>query len=166
MLSPDVLPTSVGPSLASYTDEGLIQLRLEGGDPASVIHELGRALQREGRIPDSLPFYHAALNREFLSSTATGSGLAFPHARIPGLERISMAVGRCESPIPWGAKGSPGVRLVFLLAVPATESTDYLLLISALARLGEGSPAFQSLMDAHTPRQMKAALEQTRLRSV
>jgi len=164
MLSTEVLPSSVGPSLADYTAEPLIDLHLRGADATSVIQELARVLQRAGRIPDLLPFYHAALNREFLSSTATGAGLAFPHARVHGLERISMAVGRCEPPIPWGARGSPEVRLVFLLAVPATESTDYLLLISALMRLTEGGPAFEALLQARTPLEMKLALERARLR--
>jgi PTS system nitrogen regulatory IIA component len=163
MLSPEVLSTSVGASLADYTGESLIHLRLEGGDPTSVIQELSRVLRRDGRIPDLLPFYHAALNREFLSSTATGSGLAFPHARVHGLDRISMAVGRCEVPMAWGARGNPAVRLVFLLAVPATESTEYLLLVSSLARLEREKLLLDRLQKASTPLEVLNLLKEIRV---
>jgi PTS system nitrogen regulatory IIA component len=163
MLSSEVLHPTVGPSLADYTGERLIHLHLQGADPTSVIQELAQALQQDGRIVDLLPFYHAALNREFLSSTATGSGLAFPHARIHGLDRISMAVGRCEPPIAWGAKGNPAVRFVFLLAVPATESTEYLLLVSGLARLERERPVLERLQRAHTPVEMLRRLREIRV---
>jgi PTS system nitrogen regulatory IIA component len=151
MLVTGGMTAALARSVGDYTDPGLICLDLRGEDPVSVIHELGQLLQRAGRIQDPLPFYHAALTREFLSSTATGTGLAFPHARIQGLDRISLAVGRCARPITWGARGGAGVHLVFLLLVPATEGTEYLLLISALARLEREGSLLARLREARSP---------------
>jgi mannitol/fructose-specific phosphotransferase system IIA component (Ntr-type) len=163
MLSSEVLHPTVGPSLADYTNERLILSFLLGGEPTSVIQELAQVLHREGRIADVLPFYHAALNREFLSSTATGSGMAFPHARVPGLDRISMAVGRCAPPISWGPKGNPTVRLVFLVAVPATEGTEYLLLVSGLARLERERLLLDRLLQARAPLEILDLLKAIRV---
>ena len=63
-------------TLADFTRPGLIIEHLERQDAASAIHELSVALHREGCIPDWLPFYHEALNREFLLSTDTEAGMA------------------------------------------------------------------------------------------
>ena len=43
-----------------------------------VIQELSQAMQREKRVPDRLPFYQAALNREFLVGTEMEAGMRFP----------------------------------------------------------------------------------------
>ena len=74
-------------TLADFTSGGLLVPRLRGRDAASVIQELSQVLQRETRIPDLLPFYHAALNREFMVSTNMEAGMAFPHARLPAVIR-------------------------------------------------------------------------------
>src|SRR5262245_3757014 len=120
-------------TLTDFTSPGLIVPHLEGRDVPSILQELTHALHREKRVPDMLPFYHAALNREFLVSTDMESGMAFPHARLASLNELSFALGRTAEPVAWGARTGRAVRLVFLLAVPATDSTQFLQVISGLA---------------------------------
>src|SRR5215813_9227992 len=122
-------------TLADYTSPGLIIPHVRGPDVAAVIQELSHAMQREGRVPDLLPFYHAALNREFLVSTDVEAGMAFPHARQAGLRELSFAFGRIDPPLHWGTGNGRMVGVVFLIAVPATDATQHLLLISGLVRL-------------------------------
>jgi len=91
-------------TLADYTSPGLVISSLRAQDAAAVIQELSAALQREGRVSDLLPFYHSALNREFLCSTATEPGWALPHALVKGLETACFALGRSTAPMVWMAK--------------------------------------------------------------
>jgi mannitol/fructose-specific phosphotransferase system IIA component (Ntr-type) len=152
-------------TLADYTDPRLIIPHLHGPDAASVIQELSQAMQRENRVPDLLPFYHAALNREFLLSSEMEAGIAFPHARLPYLKELSFALGRSDAPLHWGAKAGSAVRLVFLIAVPATDSTQYLSLISGLARLAKDCLLVQRLQSAEKPFDLLEVLQQVELRS-
>jgi len=152
-------------TLAHFTSPELILPNLRGHDVATVIQELSRALQREKRVPDLLPFYHAALNREFLVSSDWEAGMAFPHARLPGLKELSFALGRCVQPLDWGAKPGHPVRLIFLIAVPATESTQYLSLVSGLARLAKDSRLMEKLRTAADAAQMFEVLQQIELRT-
>jgi mannitol/fructose-specific phosphotransferase system IIA component (Ntr-type) len=151
-------------TLADFTSPGLIIPRLRGKDVASVIQELSQALQRERRVPDLLPFYHAALNREFLVSTDMEAGMAFPHARVPRLKELSFALGRGNEPLAWGARAVCSVRLVFLSAVPATDSTQYLQLISGLARLAKDNRLVEKLHAAQDTFQILELLQQITLR--
>lgn len=152
-------------TLADFTSPGLIIPHLRGQDAASVIQELSQAMQREKRVPDLLPFYHAALNREFLVSTDMEAGMAFPHARLPGLRELLFVFGRSDQPLGWGAKATRSVRLVFLMAVPATDSTQYLSLISGLARLAKNSGLVDKLMAAQDTFQILEVLQEIKLRT-
>jgi PTS system fructose-specific IIC component len=152
-------------NLADFTSPGLVIRHLRGHDPAAVIQELSQALQREKRIPDLLPFYHAALNREYMVSTDTEAGLAFPHARLAALKELSFALGRSGEPLTWGVKSAGTVRLVFLIAVPATDSTQYFSLISGLARLANNRCLVDQLHHAQDACQVMEVLKQVELRT-
>lgn len=157
--------TTVSTTLAEFTTPGLIVPRLSGRDAASVIQELCQAMQRERRIPDLLPFYQAALNQEFLERSDWESGMAFPHARLPALKEVSFALGRSDEPVTWGGKANGSVRLVFLIAVPATDSTQYLGLISGLARLAKEERLVAELHAASDSYQILEVLKQIELRT-
>jgi mannitol/fructose-specific phosphotransferase system IIA component (Ntr-type) len=127
---------SVAPTLsvADFTSPELMVPELRGRDAPTVIRELCAVLHNAGRVPDPLGFCQAVFNREFLLSTANADGTAFPHARVSGLSRMSLAVGRSPEPFRWGSQAPGPVRVVLLCAVPATEATAYLLLMSGLVR--------------------------------
>ena len=92
----------------------------------------------------------AVLEREDLMGTATGSGIAVPHARIPGLRRAVWTFGRSVSGVDWDAPDGRRVRLVFLILTPEEEAGLQLQILSALAQgLLEG-PARETLLHAET----------------
>jgi mannitol/fructose-specific phosphotransferase system IIA component (Ntr-type) len=121
-------------------------------------------LQREGYVPDLLPFYHAALNQELLAGSAVECGLAFPHARLTAVKRLQFAFGRTPKPIIWGARGAYPVQLIFLLAVPATDAASYLHLLASLAKLGQQTELLAELRAGDSAEAILAALQQIRLR--
>jgi mannitol/fructose-specific phosphotransferase system IIA component (Ntr-type) len=152
-------------TLSDFTSPGLIVPHLDGRDVPSILQELCHALHREKRVPDMLPFYHAVLNREFLVSTDVEFGMAFPHARLASLNELSFALGRSAQPVPWGARSGHPVRLVFLLAVPATDSTQFLQVISGLARFAKEMRLVQQIHAAQDTFQILEVLRQAPLRS-
>jgi mannitol/fructose-specific phosphotransferase system IIA component (Ntr-type) len=165
--APAVAPknASTAMTLADFTHPNLILPHLWGKDVPSVIQELCQRLQREKRIPDLLPFYHAALNREFLNSTDMEAGMAFPHARLPGLKTLSFALGRSRERLPWGTRMAPSVRLVFLTAVPASDSTHYMFLMAGLARLANNRQLVEKLHAAGDAFQIVEVLKQVEWRA-
>ena len=151
-------------TLADFTRPGLIVPHLRSRDATSAIHELSLAMQREGCVPDWLPFYHEALNREFLLSTDMEAGMAFPHARLAGLKDLAFAFGRSDEPFAWGPQLTHPVRMVFLLAVPATDAEQYLPLVSGLARLSSNNPLLEKIRSAANGAEIIAAFRQIVLR--
>ena len=161
----DVTPNIAVPiSLATFTRRELIVPQLRERDTAGIISELSQLFQRQGCVPDMLPFYQAALNQELLANSALETGLAFPHARLNGVRQLEFAMGRTREPVIWGAKGSRPVGLVFLIAVPATEAASYLNLLASLARLGQQPEMLAQLRAAQTAEAILAVLEKIKLR--
>lgn len=152
-------------TLADFTSPGLIVPSLEGKDALEVIHELCQAMKREKRVLDLLPFYHAALNRELLGSRDLEAGMAFPHARLPGLKELSFALGRSDEPLRWGAKPDRSVRLVFLLAVPETAASQYLSLKSGLVRVAKDGRFVEELLAGRANFQMFELFRRIELRT-
>src|SRR2546422_61775 len=83
----------------------------------------------------------------------------------PRAKEISFALGRSDEPLSWGGNAVRSVRLVFLIAVPATDSTQYLSLISGLARLAKEERLVEQLHAAPDTDQIFEALHQVKLRS-
>jgi mannitol/fructose-specific phosphotransferase system IIA component (Ntr-type) len=151
-------------TLAVYTRSSLIVPSLQAHDTAGIIAELSQALQRQGVVGDMLPFYHAALNQELLSSSALECGIATPHARLSGVKHLRFAFGRTAEPVAWASKGSWPIRFVFLLAVPATDAASYLHLLASLARLGQQPGELAQLSTAEGADGILKALRRTRVR--
>ena len=88
------------------------------------------------------------LERERLGCTGVGSGVAIPHARPAGIDRLYGLFARLEKPIPYDAPDDEDVDLIFLLLAPASEGGDHL---KALARVA------RALRDATIRAQLRAA---------
>jgi len=159
-----IIPVALPATLAEYTRPALIVPELRERDTAGIIGELSQVLQRQGCVADVLPFYHTALNQELLSNSALESGLAFPHSRLGGVKQLTFALGRTPEPVTWGAGGPWRVRLIFLLAVPATDAAGYLHLLASLARLGQRTELLDELRGAANAEAILAVLERIRMR--
>jgi mannitol/fructose-specific phosphotransferase system IIA component (Ntr-type) len=84
---------------------------------------------------------------------------------MPGVKELAFALGRSDEPLRWGANGARSVRLVFLIAVPATDATQYLLLASGLARLSNDRALLARLQSACDTFQMLEVLQDVSLRT-
>ncbi|MEM7212933.1 MAG: PTS IIA-like nitrogen regulatory protein PtsN [Pseudomonadota bacterium] len=72
--------------------------------------------------------------REKLGSTAMGHGVAIPHARLEGLDRILGVFARLEKPVDFEAADSQGVDLVFALLAPEEADANHLRALAKVSR--------------------------------
>jgi nitrogen PTS system EIIA component len=76
--------------------------------------------------------YKALLDREALGPTGVGRGVAIPHARFSGVDRVLGLFVRLEKPVDFEAIDRQPVDLVFTLLAPESAGADHL---KALARV-------------------------------
>jgi PTS system nitrogen regulatory IIA component len=75
------------------------------------------------------------LKRERLGSTGVGGGIAIPHGKLPGLNKIFGLFARLAKPIDFEALDDNPVDLVFLLLAPDSAGADHLKALAKVARL-------------------------------
>jgi mannitol/fructose-specific phosphotransferase system IIA component (Ntr-type) len=112
----------------------LVDLHLQSGSGEAAIQQLCDRLEHTGHLADARSFCKLVLARESISSTALGSGVAFPHARTENVSALVVAMGRSEAGIPF-QENQPPVKLLFVIGTPPTLIHEYLNLVGRLARL-------------------------------
>ena len=84
---------------------------------------------------DCSAVFDGLLAREKLGSTAMGSGVAIPHARIADLDRIVGLFAVLEKPVEFEAPDTQGVDLLFVLLAPEEAGADHLRALAKVSRL-------------------------------
>jgi len=148
-------------TLGHFTAPSLLIPQLSGVDQAGVINELSQRLQQAGRIEDSLAFFQAVLQCDYLSSSATEDGMALLHARIRGIERLCFAMGMCLSKVRW--RDGSQVHAVVLIAVPPAETQLYLAMFAALGRLSRNAKLMSQLIVCTRPQDILRLLNEVKL---
>jgi PTS system nitrogen regulatory IIA component len=72
--------------------------------------------------------------RESLGPTGVGQGIALPHARIEGLDRIVGVFVRLERPMDFEAVDRQPVDLVFALFAPKDSGVEHLKALALVSR--------------------------------
>jgi PTS system nitrogen regulatory IIA component len=104
----------------------------------------------ENRVLESL------LEREALGSTGLGSGVAVPHARVEGLERVVAVFVRLDTPVAYDAVDDRPVDLIFALFAPPSDGAEHLRALAAASRALRSSEMRQQLRQAHTADAIRA----------
>ncbi len=76
----------------------------------------------------------ALQEREALGPTGVGSGVALPHARLPGLDKVSGLFVRLEKPIDFDAVDRQPVDLLFTLFAPSNAGVEHLKALALVSR--------------------------------
>lgn len=118
--------------VARFSSIDLMFPDIKADNHADAIVEIAQASGEMGFVENGDEFAEALLQREALSSTAVGSGIAFPHARGIRACGMTLAIGISKKGIDFG--DGENVNLIFLSAVPTQASMFYMELVSKIAR--------------------------------
>ena len=125
---------------------------LQADSHEGALQEIAIQCGKVGFVENSEDFTTAVLNREALSSTAVGSGIAFPHARGIRACGLTLAVGMSKDGIDFGS--GEKVNLILMSAVPLQTSMFYLELVSKLARYYGRQNNISKMLDCTTSEDM------------
>ncbi|WP_310541443.1 PTS sugar transporter subunit IIA [Phenylobacterium sp.] len=102
----------------------------------------------------------ALAERETASSTGVGYGVAVPHARLDGLQRMRAVFLRLDHPVAFDSVDDLPVDLVFALFAPPDASTEHLRTLARVSRLLRQADLREQLRQAKTPDTIHALLVQ------
>lgn len=95
--------------------------------------------------------FETLTERERLGTTGMGQGIAIPHGRLAGLEKITGMFARLDPPIAYEAVDNQPVDLVFLLLAPEGAGADHLKALARVSRLLRNQAVCEKLRAATDP---------------
>ena len=105
---------------------------LEGRDVPQVIGELSAIAAGFTDIKQT-DIYEAVLRREQVMSTGLSGGVAAPHARLAGIEKPIVVIGRSKHGIDFNAADGIPARVICLLLTPLSDQVAQVELLRMVA---------------------------------
>ena len=121
-------------NIEDILDPGSVVANLHATSKKQVLQELSKAAG-EALGLDSRKVFDILGERERLGSTGVGAGLAIPHGKLPGLDRLQGVFARLEKPVDFDSIDDEPVDLVFLLLAPEDAGADHLKALARISRI-------------------------------
>jgi PTS system nitrogen regulatory IIA component len=96
--------------------------------------------------------------RERLGSTGFGHGVAIPHGKIEGLNRIYCLFVRLADPVDYKSIDGRKVDLVFLLLSPPDAGAEHLKALASVSRVTRHAPTLEKMRGARSRDALAAVL--------
>lgn len=107
---------------------------LKAAGKKQILQELSARASALTGLPERR-IYETLHERERLGSTGMGQGIAIPHGRITGVEKMTGLFARLSAPVDFDAMDDQPVDLVFLLLAPEGAGADHLKALARVSRL-------------------------------
>ena len=107
---------------------------LSGSTKENILRELIAALpmNRSGIADDDI--YKAVMERESITSTGIGDGIAIPHAKFDIKEELVMSVGIADKDVDFAALDNKPVRIFFMLLSRKDVAGLHIRMLAKIAR--------------------------------
>ena len=143
--------------LSQFLDFEAIRIDLSVNNKRQLLNQLAQVAGDRLSIDWSL-IAESINERERLGSTGFGGGVAIPHGKLPGLDRVYALVARLAAPIDYKAIDGGKVDLVFLLLSPPDTGAEHLKALAAISRMVRHAATVEKLRGARSRDALAAVL--------
>lgn len=134
--------------IIDFVREELIVPDLQGRDKEAILAELAAHLAGRVQTVDQKRLTQVLLDRERLSSTAIGEGVAIPHGKYDAVPQLIACVGRSTPGVDFDSMDGRPTYLFFMLVAPQNTTGAHLKALARISRLFK-DPGFRTrLMQA------------------
>lgn len=125
-----------------------ILIDLNSGAKQEVLTQMARFMGSLYGLQDGDSISQKILEREADMSTGIGYGIAIPHARIAGIDRLYMVAARHKTGIEFNAIDEQPVHLLFMMISPMNTSAEHTHILSSLSRIMSYEDVRKKLLNA------------------
>ncbi|HEY7759875.1 MAG TPA: PTS sugar transporter subunit IIA [Burkholderiales bacterium] len=121
-------------AIARYLSPNDVCLDVEVANKTRLFDFVGRHMEREHGLPQDWVVVSLS-RREQAGSTGLGQGIAIPHARVNGLDRILVLYARLKSSVDFDAPDGRPVSDVLVLLVPNPAADEHLRILAEATQM-------------------------------
>ena len=139
---------------------GSIFSKLPATSKKQALQELAKRASDIAELNERVIF-DALIERERLGTTGVGNGIAIPHGKLAGLDRLHGLFARLDKPIEFDSIDEQPVDLIFLLLAPECAGADHLKALARVSRLLRDRSICEKLRGSEDPNALYALLIET-----
>lgn len=136
--------------------DGIVS-RLKADDKKQALQALAAKAEVATGVP-AHEIFASLLQRERLSSTSLGRGIAIPHIKLPAIKGITCLFARLEHPVPFESHDGEPVDLLFFLLAPEQAGGDHLKALARISRLVRDPSTLEGLRSAKDISELRLVL--------
>lgn len=145
--------------IGQWLEPGAVALRLRADSKRQIMAALAEIASRSFGIAAPV-LLDSLLAREANGSTGMGDGVALPHARVAGLDRLRSVFLRLEAPVAFDAVDGQPVDLIYGLFGPEGGDLEHLRALARASRALRSRELREQLRRARTTDAICALLGQ------
>lgn len=134
--------------IATFLDRGDVTIDVRPCSKKEILKVLVDLLASNHTELDSEQLLSILMKREELRSTGIEEGVAFPHGRVPGLDRLISCFGRCQVGVDFDSFDGKKTHFFFVLLIPEHAQGNHLKALARLNRLFQSADFRQRIMKA------------------
>ncbi len=135
--------------LSQFLDFEAIRVDLAVNNKRQLLNQLAQVAAQRLAVDPTL-IADSIAERERLGSTGFGGGVAIPHGKLAGLDRVYALVARLSTAVDYKAIDGGKVDLVFLLLSPPDAGAEHLKALAAVSRLVRNAATVEKLRGARS----------------
>lgn len=144
--------------ISDILSEDMVLAGVEAGNKRGLLEQLSAFVAEKENI-DKNSIFEAILERENLGSTGYGDGIAFPHARIEGLDKVIAVFARLDKGIEYDSLDSHPVDLIAFLLSPEKSGEDHLQALAVMSRVLKDEETCRKIREAKSAHEIYLALQ-------
>ncbi len=121
--------------LKDFLSKDLLLPELQARNKTEVLAELVAVLAQKVPSLDAEAAFRVLKDRESLGSTGIGEGVAIPHGKLEGLDRIVLVVGRSSEGVDFDALDRKPCHIFFMVLAPEQVAGMHLRILASITRL-------------------------------
>ena len=125
-----------------------------------VLREMAAALAKVEPQIEADRLLEVLLEREALQSTGIGEGVAIPHGKLAGLDRLVASFARSPEGVEFESIDGQPTYHFFLLVVPEHSGGQYLKALARISRFFRDAAFRQRLSDAESLEEVIRAIDE------
>lgn len=127
-----------------------IDLNFNPSSKKDTIDKLVELMNKTGNIKDKAAYKKAILDREALSTTGIGEGIAIPHGKSDSVTKATLVAAVSRQGVDYEALDDMPSKLFFMIAVPEGKNDTHLQLLARLSTILMDENFKNSLINAQS----------------
>jgi len=137
--------------LSDVLSEKTVIINWNPSDKTEAITQLVKTLEEADQLSDADKVLHDVMVREESLSTGLEDGIAYPHGRSDGVDKVVMAFGIVKEGLPFDSRDKKPTFFIPMMVSPRTGGAPHIYFMAEIVKLLEQQDIRDQLLQSNTP---------------